>query len=100
MRCANRMVELGDPMYKVKQLCGAPDQEDVTVEYRIGSQVLRGCSRDSGGRILCGGSEVRGVVEVPIHRLIYDFGRNRFVYHLVFESSRLVALDTGDYGVK
>lgn len=100
MRCGNRLVDVGDPLYKVKTLCGEPAQEDVSVEYRIGRQVLRGCSRDSGGRILCGGSAVEGVVEVPIHHLIYDFGRNRFTFHLLFEGNRLVALETGDYGVK
>lgn len=100
MRCGNRLVEVGDPLYKVKHLCGEPAQEDRSVEYRIGSQVLRGCTRDSNGRILCGGSEVRGAIEVPLHHLIYDFGRNRFTYHLLFEANRLVALETGSYGVK
>lgn len=100
MRCGNRLIDVGDPLYKVKELCGQPAQEDVSVEYRVGRQVLRGCARDSGGRILCGGSSVEGVVEIPIHHLIYDFGRNRFIFHLLFEGSRLVALETGDYGVK
>lgn len=100
MRCGNRLIDLGDPLYKVKHLCGEPAQEDTSVEYRIGSRVLRGCSKDSGGRIWCGGSAVEGVVEIPIHHLIYDFGRNRFVFHLLFEGSRLTALETGDYGVK
>jgi hypothetical protein len=34
MRCGNRLVDLGDPIYKVKALCGDPDQENVIIEYQ------------------------------------------------------------------
>ena len=37
---------------------------------------------------------------IPTHELVYDFGRYRFVHYLLFKSNRLVAVETGDYGVR
>lgn len=100
MRCGTRLIDVGDPLYKVKALCGDPDQEDQRVEYRSERVRVRTVCRPSGGRQVCQDIYNERTVEVPIHRLTYDFGRNRFVHYLHFEFSRLVYVESGDYGIK
>jgi len=58
------------------------------------------CRRDQSGRDICNEVWSERTVEVPIHRLTYDFGRNRFVNYLLFEFGTLVRVDSGSYGVK
>ena len=101
MRCGSRLVSLGDPLYEVRATCGEPDHVETYVEYRTERYRVRlDCQRDKGGQQVC--SEVIGerTVEVPIHRLTYDFGRNRFVSYLRFEFGNLMLVESGSYGVK
>lgn len=101
MRCGSRLVDLGDSIYKVKELCGDPDQETVSFEYRRYRDSYRNaCRTDPGGRTVCSRVYDSGIAQVPIHNLVYDFGRYRFVQYLRFESHRLVEVETGDYGVR
>jgi Protein of unknown function (DUF2845) len=100
MRCGNRLVEVGDPLYKVKEVCGQPDQEDVSVTYRTMRHRVGATCRVVQGRQHCQDIYSEHTVEVPVHQLTYDFGRNRFVHYLRFESGRLVTVESGDYGVK
>jgi hypothetical protein len=100
MRCGTRLVDKGDPLYKVKALCGDPDHEEATVEYRTVRERIRGpCQTDGQGRRVCADVFQERTIEVPVNLLIYDFGRNQFVNHLRFEFSRLVDIQSGDYGV-
>jgi Protein of unknown function (DUF2845) len=100
MRCGNRLVDVGDPLYRVKEICGPPDQEDASVEYHTVRQRVRTTCRMQGSQRVCNDVYAEHTVEVPIHRLTYDFGRNRFVHYLRFEHTRLVSVESGDYGVK
>jgi len=101
MRCGNRLVDRGDPLYKVKALCGEPDHQQSTVEYRTVRQRVRGpCHTDRQGNRICSDAFQERTIEVPVDLLIYDFGRNQFVNHLRFEFSELIDIQSGDYGVK
>jgi len=100
MRCGNRLVSLGDALYEVRATCGEPDQLDSYVEYRTERYRVRvDCRRSSSGGEVCNEVWQERTVEIPIHRLTYDFGRNRFVSYLRFEFGNLVRVDSGSYGV-
>jgi hypothetical protein len=100
MRCGNRLVDVGDALYHVKALCGEPDQIDQSVEFRTVRQRVRtSCRTEKQGQV-CSDVFNERTIEVPVHRLTYDFGRNRFVHILRFEFSRLVDVESGSYGVK
>jgi hypothetical protein len=101
MRCGSKLVSLGDPMYAVRAICGEPDHVESYVEYRTERYRVRtSCQKGKSGQDVC--SDVIGerTVEVPIHRLTYDFGRNRFISYLRFEFQSLVLVESGSYGVK
>lgn len=101
MRCGNRLVSKGDALYEVRATCGEPDQMDNYVEFRTERYRVRlDCRRSTSGQEICSEVWSERTVEVPIHRLTYDFGRNRFVSHLRFEFGSLVLVESGGYGVK
>lgn len=101
MRCGNRLVSTGDPLYRVRATCGEPDHQESYVEFRTERYRSRvDCRRDSTGRDVCSEIWSERTIEVPIHRLTYDFGRNRFVSYLMFEFGNLVRVESGSYGVK
>lgn len=101
MRCGNKLVSTGDPIYQVRATCGEPDHQESYVEYRAERYRVRvDCQRDRSGRDICNEVWSERTIEVPIHRLTYDFGRNRFVNYLLFEFGTLVRVDSGSYGVK
>lgn len=101
MRCGSKLVSLGDPLYAVRATCGEPDHVESYVEYRTERYRVRtSCQKSKSGQDVCNDVISERTVEVPIHRLTYDFGRNRFVSYLRFEFQSLVAVDSGSYGVK
>jgi len=101
MRCGSRLVGLGDALYHVRATCGEPDQIDSYVEYRTERYRARvNCQQQKNGQQFCEEVWSERTVEVPVHRLTYDFGRNRFVSYLMFEFGRMVRVDSGSYGVK
>jgi hypothetical protein len=100
LRCGNKIVDVGDPLYRVTTLCGEPDQIDQSVEFHTVRELVRTECHPENGRQVCHEIYRERSVEVPIHRLTYDFGRNQFVHFLRFEFGRLVNVETGDRGVK
>jgi len=101
LRCGSKLVSKGDALYRVRATCGEPDQMESYVEYRTERYRVRvDCQRTKGGQDICQEVWSERTVEVPIDRLTYDFGRNRFVSYLMFEFGNLVRVDSGSYGVK
>jgi hypothetical protein len=99
MRCGNQLASTGDSTYKVRSLCGEPDEAQQRVEFRtVRQRVRRPCVVDDK-KTVCD-EIVERTVEVVIDEWTYDFGRNRFVRYLTFEQGRLVRIDTGSYGHK
>lgn len=101
LRCGNRLVGLGDALYRVRAICGDPDHIESYVEYRTERYRVRTqCQPGSSGRQVCGDVWAERTVEVPMDRLTYDFGRSRFLNFLLFERSTLIRIESGGYGVK
>jgi hypothetical protein len=99
MRCGNRLVSTGDSTYKVRSICGEPDDAQQRVELRtVRHRVRKPCVVDDK-KTFCEGF-VERIIEVVIEEWIYDLGRNYFVRYLTFEQGRLVHIDTGHYGQK
>jgi Protein of unknown function (DUF2845) len=97
IRCGDRFASTGATLYEVKSLCGVPDDAQRRTEYRTVQQRVGGpCGP---GRVRCG-TIVERTIEVSIDEWTYDFGRRRFVQHLVFEEGRLLVVRNGDYGQK
>ena len=97
LRCGNRLVQPGDSAYDVKTLCGPPDDIQQRVEHRfVRHWVTRECAAP-GGRCAVW---VDGIVDVVIDEWTYDFGPQRFLQYLTFESGRLVLVTSGGYGHK
>jgi hypothetical protein len=96
LRCGDRLASTGASRYEVKSICGVPDDMQQRTEYRT----VRG---RVGGRCAPGvrcGTVVEHTVEIQIDEWTYDFGRRRFVQHLIFEQGTLVVIRNGDYGHK
>ncbi|RYZ09543.1 MAG: DUF2845 domain-containing protein [Myxococcales bacterium] len=97
--CKGRIVSSGDTRYEVKAVCGEPDDASQRVEYRtLRGRVAGPCTRQ-GDKIVCSQTREQ-VVEVVIDEWLYDFGRNRFIQHLLFEQGKLVSVTSGGYGHK
>jgi hypothetical protein len=94
MRCKNKLVSEGDAPYRVRSLCGEPDQATVRVEYRTVRQRVPHPALP--GRFV----EAERTVEVQIEEWIYDFGPHKFVRRVIFEQGRLVRVLSESYGVK
>lgn len=90
LSCRNRLVDVGDPMVRVQDLCGDPATVSERVVHRT-QQVAR---------YIAPGVVVSDTVTVSVTQTIwvYDFGPTRFMRELVFEGGRLAAIDTLSYG--
>jgi hypothetical protein len=100
MRCGTQLVSDGDPMYEVRNLCGAPDQASQRTERRFVSRVVQGVCYDNHGRQYTCTTVVQEAIEVVLDEWFYDFGRAVLVRTVVFEGGRLVKVVTGGYGTK
>jgi hypothetical protein len=95
LRCENRWIGIGDSMYEVRSLCGSPDAVAQRVQQRTLKRVVAvPCPR---GPARCA-VVVQDTIEVSVDEWTYDFGPRRFVQHLLFESGKLVAVESGNYG--
>lgn len=97
MSCRNRIASTGDTLYRVRAICGEPDQATRRVEFRTIRR--RGPCFVHGGKRVCK-PDIEHTVEVVIDEWLYDFGRNQFIRYLTFEQGRLIRIDTGSYGHK
>ena len=95
MSCRNRIVSTGDSTYKVKGICGDPDDARQRVETRtVRRRVSVPCAQGYCSVV------VEDAVQVVIDEWTYDFGTQRFVRYLTFEQGILSKIDTGSYGYK
>ena len=97
LRCGTKLVSLGDTQYDVQATCGVPDSRQQRTEVRTVRRQVRVPCADR--RAWCSAT-VEDTVEVPIEEWIYDFGRQRFLQHLLFEQGRLVHVESGQRGYK
>lgn len=95
-RCPDtgRLISKGDSLYEVRRKCREPDDSHQRMEYRT---IRQRVGRWYNG-VMIEHAEER-VVEVVVDEWVYDFGRHRFVEHLVFESGRLISVVEGERGI-
>ena len=95
LRCKTRLISPGAAAYEVRTVCGTPDDtqsrtESRTVRRAITVPCVTGyCS-----------TMVDETVTVTIEEWIYDFGPQRFIQYLTFESGKLIHVRSGNYGKK
>jgi len=88
MECGGHYVSRGDRKYEVLAACGKPAmiqkwQEELSAYEPLADDVLEGLKTSS---------------LVRIEEWSYNFGPRRFLYFVRFEDSRVVKIDTGQYG--
>lgn len=97
MRCGSRLVSDGDPMDRVRDVCGAPNAMRQRTELRtVKRYVSAPCVQDRGG-VRCGYVEEQ-TVQVVIDEWTYDFGPSTLVRYVTFEQGQLLRVTTGGYG--
>ena len=94
-RCpgTGRLISKGDSTDQVVARCREPDASSQHREQRTVRQRVRRWLRG----VLVEVEEERSV-EVIVDRWTYDFGKERFVRHLLFENDRLVSIRDGARG--
>ncbi len=117
LRCRNKIVSIGDHKWEIQSLCGPPAFIDQHQEERISKRYIK-IKKDDGNKSTgnnrkegdgpprdFGRNLERDYGFVDERKLLinseewtYNFGPDRFVRTLIFENSRLVAIDTGGYG--
>lgn len=95
MRCKTRLVSPGAAAYEVRSLCGTPDDTQTRTESRT---VRRAVSVPCNVGVCS--TMVDETVTVNIEEWIYDFGPQRFIQYLTFESGKLINIRSGSYGKK
>jgi hypothetical protein len=95
LSCKDRIVNIGDGQYRVRSLCGPPDDIQQHIEQRPVRRPIR---------IPCGArwctTYIEDIADVPVEEWTYDFGPQRFLQYLTFETGRLVRVRAGEYGHK
>jgi hypothetical protein len=97
MRCGRRLVSSGDSLYRVRSVCGEPDD----AQRRVVTQTER-----RRVRVPCGERRTESRCErteeysrdVVVDEWTYDFGEQRFIRYLTFVDGRLESVSTGSYG--
>ena len=89
LRCGNNLISDGDNPVTVRRYCGEPADVAIRTEYR-------------SVRIYDHYPNLyrEAVVPIQIEEWLYNFGPHRFMRRLRFENSRLVDIDTLDYGYR
>ena len=100
LRCGSAVVSKGAPKFEVLHKCGEPAFVDERVVYETicvdpykRSYVRPAyppCKRLPGSRQI--------TIPIVIDDWTYNFGPNRFLYHLRFRDGVLHQIDTGRYG--
>lgn len=98
LRCAGKIVSLGDSTYRVRSVCGDPIDVVERTEWRTLTRRVPdpGCLPGDSDRP-CIAFEESGE-EIQIERWTYDLGRNRLLQHLTFEQGVLREIRSGNYG--
>ena len=95
-RCGTRLVELGESRGQVILKCGPPDWIDWWVENRrdrVFGPPYSNWNRPWETRI-----PHDSIFQVTIEEWTYNLGPTQFIRILTFENSRLIRIDTGEYG--
>lgn len=95
LRCKTRLVSPGAAAYEVRSLCGTPDDTQTRTESRtVRRAITVPCATG-----YCS-SMVDETITVNVEEWIYDFGPQRFMQFLTFESGKLIHIRSGGYGKK
>jgi len=89
LSCDGRLVESGDNIAYVREVCGEPT-------YVSSHQEMRSVYGAYAGRYGYYGQQVGTTVQVDV--LVYDFGPTRFIEELTFENGVLRAERIAGYG--
>jgi Protein of unknown function (DUF2845) len=95
LRCGSKLVSVGASAYDLSSTCGAPDFTTSHVERRT---VRRARSVPCASGVCT--VMVEESVEVTVDEWVYDFGRNRFVQHVLLEQGVITSIRSGSYGKK
>jgi hypothetical protein len=95
LRCKTRLITPGAAAYEVRTVCGIPDDTQSRTESRtVRRAVTVPCNTGYCSAM------VDETVTVNVEEWIYDFGPQRFIQFLTFESGKLVLIKSGGYGKK
>jgi hypothetical protein len=99
MYCGSRLISTGDTLYRVRSVCGEPDDAQQHVETRVERHRIRVPCVANGPRH---GAQCEQVVDVTVNVIVdewtYDQGSQRLIKYLTFFDGRLGRLQTGGYG--
>jgi len=95
LRCKTRLISPGAAAYEVRSVCGTPDDTQSRTESRT---VRRAVSVPCATGVCS--AVVDDTVTVNVEEWIYDFGPQRFIQYLTFESGKLINIRSGNYGKK
>ena len=87
MRCGSQLISEGDPIDKVLELCGEPQQRRRTWIQRP-------------PRFEFGGQEIpfEGTEDVPVDVWTYDFGSSRLMRRVRFVAGTVQSIETLEHG--
>ena len=94
-RCptTGRLVSVGQSMLEVRNRCREPDDALKSIELRTIRETVRKWVNGVAQEVTS-----ERTVEIPVEDWTYDFGRNRFIQYLRFETGRLVSVGQGAKG--
>ncbi len=95
LRCGSRLVSRGDSLYRVRSVCGEPD--DAVRRFEVWTSGRAATARDCGDSVdgPCSGFEELST-RIQFDEWIYDFGRNRLLHRLTFEQGSLTRVESID----
>jgi hypothetical protein len=96
MRCGRRLVSTGDSLYRVRSVCGEPDDAQRRVVTQSERRRVRVPCAD-GASSRCERTEEYSR-DIVVDEWTYDFGEQRFIRYLTFLDGRLQQVSTGSYG--
>lgn len=104
LRCGNKIVKDGDPIAKIRKICGEPVSIQYRTIYRGGIPRTLRLERDTNGLRDASDSELlihrRSVVEVLIEEWTYNFGPHRLMRVIRFENGLVSDVTQLGYGYR